>query len=332
MRSSTDVLDVGAGPVGFLLACELQRQGVDYLLVERTPQRSYFCKALGVTPRTLEIFEALGVVGEAIDCGVWLDGWTSFENGVETGSQDLQIDGLPYGFLAVPQYETERILEACLHRHGGGVWRGLTLTDFTDGTDGIKARIEDADGATHLVQCHWLVGCDGARSAVRKGLGLEFEGNRYPMNFMLGDVELEWNQPRGRGYRFHQTAEGQMRNGMVAVPVRGSARRYRLSMGSPEPATEELLQGLGTELSKRPTLEELTGVAAPMLPPGTGLSHLRWSSIYSISHRIVPRYSVGHVFLAGDAAHIHPPIGGLGMNTGLQDAHNLSWKFALVSR
>jgi 2-polyprenyl-6-methoxyphenol hydroxylase-like FAD-dependent oxidoreductase len=332
MRSSTDVLVVGAGPVGLLLACELQRQGIDYLLVERTLERSYFCKALGVTPRTLELFEALGVVGEAIDCGIWLAGWTSFENGVQTGSQDHRIEGFPYGFLAIPQYETERILESCLYRHGGVVSRGLTLTGFTDGTDGVRARIEEADGATHPVQCRWLVGCDGARSAVRRGLGLEFEGNRYPMNFMLGDVELEWNQPRGRAYRFHQTVEGQLRNAMVAVPVRGSARRYRLSMGSPQPATEELLQGLGSEVSRRPALEELTAIAAPMLPPGTGLSHLRWSSNYSVSHRIVPRYSVSHVFLAGDAAHIHPPIGGLGMNTGLQDAHNLSWKLALAKR
>jgi 2-polyprenyl-6-methoxyphenol hydroxylase-like FAD-dependent oxidoreductase len=289
MRSSTDVLIVGAGPVGLLLACELHRQGVDYMLVERTPQRFYFCKALGVTPRTLEIFEALGVVAEVIDCGVWIAGWTAFENGVETGSQDRQAEGFPYGSLAVPQYETERILESWLHRHGGVTWRGWTFKDFTEDTEGVKARFEVNAGATHLVQCRWLVGCDGARSAVRKGLGLEFEGKRYPMNFMLGDVELEWNRPRGRVYRFQQTVEGQMRNAMVAVPVRGSSRRYRLSMGSPAPATEELLHGLGIESNKRPTLEELTEIAAPMLPPGTGLSNLRWSSIYSISHCYIRR-------------------------------------------
>jgi 2-polyprenyl-6-methoxyphenol hydroxylase-like FAD-dependent oxidoreductase len=331
MRTSTDVLVVGAGPVGLLLACELQRQGVDYLLAERSPQRSYFCKALGVTPRTLELFEALDIAEEAIDCGVWLTGWTIFENGVESGSRDLSWEGLPFGFLALPQYDTERILEACLKRHGGVVSRGVALTDFAEEGDRIKARVRDATGATHSIECDWLVGCDGARSTVRKGLKLKFEGDKYPIGFALGDVELDWDRPRGPAYRFTQTVEGQMRNGMVAVPVRGSARRYRLSMGYPEPRAEESLEDIGAEVNTPPSLEELAAIAGPMLPPDTHLSNLRWSSFYRISHRIVPIYSIGKVFLAGDAAHIHPPIGGLGMNTGLQDAHNLSWKLALVA-
>ena len=105
MRLSTDVLVVGAGPVGLLLVCELQRLGVDHLLIEKVPKRSYFCKALGVTPRTLEIFEALGVAEQAIDAGVWLSGATAFDNGVETELQETPFEGLPYGFLALPQYE-----------------------------------------------------------------------------------------------------------------------------------------------------------------------------------------------------------------------------------
>ena len=331
MRSSTDVLVVGAGPVGLLLACELQRQGVDYVLIERSAQRSYFCKALGVTPRTLELFEALGVAEEAIDCGVWLTGWTNFENGVEIGEHDYNWDGLAYGFLALPQYDTERILETCLNRHGGSVSRGLHLIEFAEDGGRIRARVGDAGGTIYPVECGWLAGCDGARSAVRKGLKLEFEGDKYPIGFALGDVELDWDKPRGRAYRFVQTVEGEMRNGMVAVPVRGSARRYRLSMGSPERRAEELLGDVGAEANTPPSLEELAAIAAPMLPPDTHLSNLQWSSFYRISHRIVPQYSVGNVFLAGDAAHIHPPIGGLGMNTGLQDAHNLSWKLALVA-
>ena len=330
MRTSADVLVVGAGPVGLLLACELQRLGVDHLLVEKIPERAYFCKAMGVTPRTLEIFETLGVVQEAIDAGVWLNGMTAFDNGEKAESQDPPFEGLPYGFLALAQYETERILEACLYRHGGSVQRGMTLASFTDGAEGVEAQVMDAEGAIHPIRCRWLVGCDGARSVVRKGLGLDFSGGKYPMTFMLGDVELDWNLPRGRFYRFRHVVEGQMRNMMVAVPIRGSTGRYRLSMGAPE-AMGNAHEGIGAEAGVQPTLEQLEEVTRPMLPAGVRLSHLRWSSVYRISHRIVPRYSVGRVFLAGDAAHIHPPVGGQGMNTGLQDAHNLSWKLGLVS-
>ena len=151
MRSSTDVLVVGAGPVGLLLACELQRQGVDYLLIERSPQRSYFCKALGVTARTLELFEVLGIAEEAIDCGVWLTGWTTFENGIENGSHDLNWGGLSYGVLALPQYDTERILETCLIGRGGNVSRGLTLTEFAEDGGRINARVTDSAGAAHRI-------------------------------------------------------------------------------------------------------------------------------------------------------------------------------------
>jgi 2-polyprenyl-6-methoxyphenol hydroxylase-like FAD-dependent oxidoreductase len=331
MRDSVDVLVVGAGPVGLLLACELQRLGVDHLLVEKAPERAYFCKAMGVTPRTLEIFEALGVVDHAIDAGVWLNGMTAFDNGVETHSQDPPFEGLSYGFLALPQYETERILEAGLYRHGGSVQRGMTLVGFTDAPEGVEARVTDTTGTVHPVRCRWLVGCDGARSAVRKALGLDFSGGKYAMTFMLGDVELDWNLPRGRFYRFQHTVDGEMRNGMVAVPIRGSSGRYRLSFGAPE-AMSDIHEGLDPEAGVQPTLAQLVQVVTPMLPPGVQLSHLRWSSVYRISYRIVPRYSVGRVFLAGNAAHIHPPIGGLGMNTGLQDAHNLSWKLGLVAQ
>jgi 2-polyprenyl-6-methoxyphenol hydroxylase-like FAD-dependent oxidoreductase len=295
MQSSTDVLVVGAGPVGLLLACELQRQGIDHLLIERQREPAYFCKALGVTPRTLEILGDFGVVEDAIDAGVWLTGVTIFDNGVERASQDLRTEEFPYGFLALPQYDTERILASCLRRSGGHAQRGSTLVSFVEKADGVEARIADAErgGATRTVSCRWLVGCDGAHSTVRKGLGLAFEGGKYPMTFMLGDVEVEWTLPRGRSYRFHRIEDGQLTNALVAVPIRGSPRRYRLSTAAPEtimvdsPAAEAA--GIGEEATQAPTLDRLAEVALPMLPPGARLSALRWSSTYRISHRIVPR-------------------------------------------
>jgi 2-polyprenyl-6-methoxyphenol hydroxylase-like FAD-dependent oxidoreductase len=207
----------------------------------------------------------------------------------------------------------------------------MTWTDFAEDGDRIKARVRDANGATHGIECKWLVGCDGARSAVRKGMKLKFEGEKYPIGFALGDVELDWDRPRGHAYRFTQTIEA--RYEMQWLPCRFVVRlggiAFPWAVRNREPG--ELVEDFGAEAITPPSLEELTAIAAPMLPPGTHLYNLQWSSFYRISHRIVPTYSLGKVLLAGDAAHIHPPIGGLGMNTGLQDAHNLSWKLALVA-
>jgi 2-polyprenyl-6-methoxyphenol hydroxylase-like FAD-dependent oxidoreductase len=161
---------------------------------------------------------------------------------------------------------------------------------------------------------------------VRRTLGLDFPGDSYALTFVLGDVEVDWHLPRGYAFWFHQLVDGELRNMMVAVPVHGSWRRYRLSTAVPDE------EGAAGDRETTPTLARLTEIATPMLPAGVRLSNLRWSSCYRISHRIVPRYSIGPVFLAGDAAHIHPPIGGQGMNTGLQDAHNLAWKLVLAAR
>lgn len=325
MKTSVDVLIVGAGPVGLLLATELSRDGVDVLLIDRMTERSFFCKALGVTPRTLEIFEDLGIAQDAIDSGVWLQGVSSFTEGVPGASMDVPT-GLPFGSLSLAQFDTERLLEACLHRCGGSVSYGQTLIAFSEQADGIQAQVQGPDGQTQTIGCRRLVGCDGAHSKVRATLGFDFAGGQYPQTFALADLEVQWDLPRGRMYRFN-TGAGRT---LAAVPVHGSARRYRLSTIVPDAA---LPTTQGADAQSLPlTLQQATDLMVPLLPEGTTLSSLHWSSIYRVSHRIVPAYSKGRVFLAGDAAHLHPPVGGQGMNTGIQDAHNLAWKLALASR
>ncbi len=331
MKNSTDVLIVGAGPVGLLLATELSRDGVDVLLIDHHKTRSFFCKALGVTPRTLEIFDDLGVAQDAIDSGVWLHGVSAFNDGVPGPSMDVPTD-LPFGSLSLAQFDTERILEACLHRCGGSVLYGHTLVGFEAGVDDVRAQVQGPDGEMHTVNCRWLVGCDGAHSKVRSTLGLEFAGGQYPQTFVLADLEVGWDLPRGRMYRFNAGAEtGQSgRAALAAVPVHGSPRRYRLSTVVPDATFNNSDAAAGDAFSA--TLDQITALMSPILPKGTTLSSLHWSSIYRVSHRIVPTYAKGRVFLAGDAAHLHPPVGGQGMNTGLQDAHNLAWKLTLASR
>jgi 2-polyprenyl-6-methoxyphenol hydroxylase-like FAD-dependent oxidoreductase len=327
MTDPVDVLIVGAGPVGLLLACELARDGAAVRIVERSEKRTYFCKALGITARTLEIFDSLDIAEAAIDAGLWLRGIHIHQDGKLASTFDLPIDlaaqGLPYGTLSLAQFEVERILEDCLVRHGLSVEYGHELVGFRQNASYVDAVLHGPAGEQAL-RCRWLVGCDGAHSAVRHELGVAFEGDRYPETFVLGDLDLSWSLPRGPMHRFNRSAAS---NGgatsLAVVPIAGAANRYRLSMIVPEGVTLS---------SDTPGLDELKALMLPLLPQGTDLSSPRWSSTYRVSHRLAARYGVGRVFLAGDAVHIHPPVGGQGMNTGLQDAHNLAWKLALASR
>jgi 2-polyprenyl-6-methoxyphenol hydroxylase-like FAD-dependent oxidoreductase len=330
MKASVEILIVGAGPVGLMLATELRRDGVDVLLIEQMAQRTFFCKALGVTARTLEIFEDLGLVNQAINAGVWLTGIRVFNDGKPAQAMEIPAAGFPYGALSLAQFETERLLEEALHRRGGEVVYGWSLTGLVEQTDGVMAQLQSLEGHRQEVRCRWLVGCDGAHSKVRHLLNLNFEGSKFPQTFILADLDVTWDLPRGPMYRFNQSPGKHPATSLVAVPVHGPPRRYRLSMIVPEPPGASA-QGEAEE-TPPPDLGEITERMMPLLPAGTGLAALRWSSRYRVSHRIVPAYSKGRIFLAGDSAHIHPPVGGQGMNTGLQDAHNLAWKLTLAAR
>ncbi|GLK72176.1 3-(3-hydroxyphenyl)propionate hydroxylase [Ancylobacter dichloromethanicus] len=298
------------------------------LLVDKMHERTFFTKALGITARTLELFDDFGIVQDAIDAGTWLYGVTTFNDGAPGPSMDIP-DILPFGSLSLAQYEAERILEACLHRHGGTVDYGWTLTSFDETADGVHAELSGPDGATRSVESRFIVGCDGGRSAVRSGLELSLEGGQFPQTFVLADLEIDWNLPRGRFYRFNLSAGGERpATTLVAVPVAGSVRRYRLSTVLPD----ALLHTGEGERPTPPSFDEICAFMTPLLPEGTRLDTMHWSSVYRVNHLIVSSYAKGRGFLAGDAAHMHPPVGGQGLNTGLQDAYNLAWKLALAQR
>ncbi|MEH1125639.1 FAD-dependent oxidoreductase [Micromonospora sp. CPCC 206061] len=336
--SSTDVLVVGAGPAGLTAAIELARRGIACRIIDKRPDAAGTAdKAIGVQCRTMEIWENIGVAREAMDAGIWLHGQTVYVNGQKTHQVDWDLPDLPYAHVGLPQYETERILTNCLAGHGVSVERGIELQAFTQDADGVTARVLRADGGSETVRARYLVGCDGAHSVVRQSLGLTFEGGMgmFPQLFMLGDVDLDWSMPEGHLLRFIQVEDEEMKGMLVCVPLRGRGR-YRVATLAPPRLQAEIGSGpIPPGFSQEyepPSLADIQAVLDQLAPAGTTASNLRWSSIFRIKHGIVDRYRVGRVFVAGDAAHLHPPAGGQGMNTGIQDAWNLGWKLAFAVR
>lgn len=338
VHRETDVLVVGAGPTGLTVAVELARRGIGCRVIDKlaTPA-GQADKAIGVHCRTMEIWEEQGVVREAMDAGIWLTGNMVFVNGVETHRMSWELPGLPYAHLGLPQYETERILTARLATLGVRPQRGAELVDFTQDDDGVTATVSTADGGTETVRAQYLVGCDGAHSRVRELLGLTFTGGlgRFPQLFMLGDVDVDWDMPDGHLLRFLHETDGRMDGMLVCVPLRGE-RRYRVATLAPprffaQTGGQDAPPGFSAELGA-PALADVQAALDHLAPPGTRASNLRWSSVFRISHGIVDRYREGRVFVVGDAAHLHPPAGGQGMNTGIQDAWNLAWKLGLAVR
>jgi 2-polyprenyl-6-methoxyphenol hydroxylase-like FAD-dependent oxidoreductase len=332
----TEVLVVGAGPVGLTAALELRRRGVACRVVDRLAGPQPYAKAVGVLPRTLEVWDAMGLVRDALDAAVPLYGQLVFIGGVPASRVELELPKeVPYGFAALPQYATERLLTERLEAYGGRVERGTQLLGFEQDADAVRARLGTADG-TETVQARYLVGCDGAHSRTRRELGIGFEGDAFPEQYMLGDVEVDWDLPPGYAVRsLHLDDAGEVDDLLVCVPLPGRGR-YRMSMRVPEelsvppPQDEQAAHGL--ESGRAPELGHIQAVLDRLSPRRTTARELRWSSVFRIGHRLAARYGAGRAFLAGDAAHIHPPTGAQGMNTGIQDAYNLAWKLALTLR
>jgi 2-polyprenyl-6-methoxyphenol hydroxylase-like FAD-dependent oxidoreductase len=289
---AVEVLIVGAGPTGLTLACELAARGVRFRLVDKAPQRSDKSRALVVHARTLEIFQRMGFADALV-----ARGRTSV--GV--------LDDTPYPFLLfVSQAETEAALEQHLSALGGVVERGVEVTAI----DEDCARFSDGT----RVRAGYIVGCDGAHSVVRHAAGLDFAGAAYDQDFVLGDVRLDWDGATDRLSLFLG------RDGFLGIFPMAGERRVRLIV-----ARSDVDAGAGD-----PSLAELEALFRARTNRAATLTDPVWLARFRLHHRGVHRYRAGRLFVAGDAAHIHSPAGGQGMNTGIQDAWNLGWKLALA--
>ncbi len=333
----TPVLIAGAGPVGLTAALELTRRGIGCRIIDPLLEPPRYAKAVGVQPRTLEIFEGMGVLRRILDAGTRMNGQIVYVNGQQVARMELPVPAdVPFGFFCIPQYETEHVLREELALRGVTVERGSRLTGFDHDAHGVSATVS-CDRGDQTVRAGYLIGADGAHSVVRRTLGLTFEGAAFEEQYMLGDVEVDWSIPAGYGIRSMHQTDGTTDDLLVCIPLPGRGR-YRMSMLVPDELRGDQVAGDGVAHGfsgdRTPELHHIQAVIDRLSPERVIARNLRWSSVFRISHRIVDRYSLpagsSRVFVAGDAAHIHPPTGAQGMNTGIQDAHNLAWKLSLA--
>lgn len=266
----SDVLVAGAGPVGLTVATELARRGLGVRIIDRLDAPPQYAKAVGLQPRTLELWEQSGLLRDVLDAAVPIRGQIVYVDGEQVARMELELPAdVPYGFLALPQYVTERLLNKLLHRMGGTVERGSELIGFSQDADGVTARVRTREGE-RIERTGFLVGADGAHSVVRKGLGLEFGGDAFPEEYMLGDVEVDWSQPPGYGIRALRHAADEPDDILVAIPLPGRGR-YRMSMlAPPELATAPAdTVAHGMEAGHAPELGHLQAVLDRLSPEPT---------------------------------------------------------------
>ena len=314
------VLIVGAGPVGLTLAAELARYGVPVRIIDRSPHPTETSKALVIWSRTLELMARMGCAPEFLEAGLRAHG-ASIRNGrAVLGHTGFDAIASPYNFaLMLPQCDTERLLNAHLQALGVTVERRVELLGFSQTPDHVEARLAQADGREDVVETSWLIGCDGAHSTVRHGLGFAFKGVAQGDDWMLADVRLE-----GDGTpRADEIATFLHRDGpFVVFPIPGGRARIVATVG----------KTVAGQSRPDPTLSDVQAMADERAGGGFRVADPLWLANFHINERKVSDYARGRVFLAGDAAHVHSPAGGQGMNTGMQDAFNLSWKLAMVIR
>jgi 2-polyprenyl-6-methoxyphenol hydroxylase-like FAD-dependent oxidoreductase len=316
------ILIVGAGPTGLTLAVELARRGVPFRVIDREPERTRTSRAIGTQARTVEVFRLMGIPETALEPAARPRA-LRFAERDRTLARIAFGDGLPGTsprLISMDESDTERVLEQRLEQLGGRVeWRTELLGFRVDGQR-VTARLQGPDGTSEL-ETQFLVGADGAHSTVRHEAGIGFAGAAYPERFLLADLDLDWDLPHDEGHIWLGD------DGLVAaIPLPGE-QRYRVIVPLPPAYVAKEYESEA----------EIAAEAETLLKQRTGVTLRRigepaWASAFRIQRRQADRYRRGPVFLAGDAAHIHSPVGGQGMNTGIQDAFNLGWKLALAAR
>ena len=321
--NSTDlpVLIVGAGPAGLTLAIELARRGVTFRLIERQPTRPKTSRAIGTQARTVETFQLMGIPASALEPAARPRALRLAERGRTLARIPFNDPGMdePVSLLSMDESDTERVLEERLRQLGGRIERGIELTGLRIDGGHAVATLSGAEGIAK-VRPRFVVGADGAHSTVRQEAGIGFAGSAYAERFLLADLDIDWELPHDEGHIWLGE------DGLAAVIPLPGERRYRLIVPLPpaeahvENASEAELAADAEDLLRRRSGIPLRRIGDPV-----------WASAFRIQRRQADRYREGPVFVVGDAAHVHSPVGAQGMNTGIQDAFNLGWKLALAA-
>jgi 2-polyprenyl-6-methoxyphenol hydroxylase-like FAD-dependent oxidoreductase len=303
------------------MAVELSRHGARFALIDddEGPTPLHESRALGIQARTQEVLRRLGVVDKVLAEGRLIRGAGIYSEDKRIAGIEFDPGGVQSAYtrpIVLAQSRTVRILIDRLATLGGSVaWR-TKLYSLTQDSNGVSVQLAGPSEVRQEIRAGWLVGCDGSRSAVRRELGLAFEGEEYEELFLIADVQINWPMPEDE-FVIDLTVEGPL----VAFPF-------------PEPGRWRLVDTTGLVNSKDP--ESIVGRFRELLnhhiAPGVSVSEPSWTSAFRIHRRVVNSYRVGRCFVAGNAAHVHSPAGGQGMNTGIQDAFNLAWKLALVTK
>lgn len=309
------VLIVGAGPVGLMMALELAKLGVEFRIIEKEKKPIIMTKALGIHARTQEILKDLGLLDSFAKEGYQVPQANLYSEGKRLVTLDFKKVETPFPYvLDIPQYKTEKILNDHLNDLGYFVERPVELVSFKQDEHNIEATLQHLNGGIEQVKVPWMISCEGAHSTIRRLLGLEFKGYPYSQNFSVVDLTIDSHKYSDNSMHiiFHE-------DGVTALfPI--GAKRYRVVCDTTKSHSP----------NQAITFEDFEKLLHKRIDREATFSNPEWPMDFHIHHRQVDHYMRGRVFLAGDAAHIHSPAGGQGLNTGLQDAHNLAWKLALV--
>ncbi|RKD75264.1 2-polyprenyl-6-methoxyphenol hydroxylase-like FAD-dependent oxidoreductase [Sinobaca qinghaiensis] len=316
LMNKQEVIIIGAGPTGLTLALELSRYHIPFRIIAKDSGPGEASRAMAVVPRTLEFYRQFGIDQEVINNGIKLDNILVRVEGEEKAKvnfQQLGGDLSPYPFvLTYPQDDHEAFLIEKLKKQGTEIEWGTELVSFSHHAEGTTAIVKK-EGQLEEIQSAYLVGCDGASSVVRTELDIDFKGGTYPQIFCVIDIEGEGEAISSRSMNMCFSGD----EFAIFMPVRSSGTTRLISI-----IPKELQdQGKTSFEEIKPFLESAFKVR---------IDKVNWYSTYSVHHRVAERFQKGRVFLAGDAAHIHSPAGGQGMNTGIGDAVNLGWKLASV--